>query len=78
MDYQKQKIKEDLIVKAQEIKIEQEKKEILEKVKEFRQVFQRYEDRREFDLNDPFYKQKALPMRICDDDPRLTISSAQR
>lgn len=78
LEYQKQKIREDYLVKAHEMKIEQEKKQILEKVQEFRQIFQRYEDRREYDLNDPFYKQKALPMRLCDDDPRLTISSAQK
>ncbi|KAK6626396.1 hypothetical protein RUM43_006707 [Polyplax serrata] len=78
LEYHKQKLKEDLICVIAEKKLQDEKKEILKKVQEFRQNYQRFEDRREYDLNDPLYKKRALPIRISDDDPRCTISSAQK
>lgn len=40
--------------------------------------YQKAEDRRDFDLYDPDGKKKDLPARISDNDPRLTVSSAQR
>lgn len=78
LEYHKQKLKEDLICVIAEKKLQDEKKEILKKVQEFRQNYQKFEDRREYDLNDPLYKKRALPIRISDDDPRCTVSSAQK
>ncbi|BFF97278.1 RIB43A-like with coiled-coils protein 2 [Drosophila madeirensis] len=43
----------------------------------YRCRYQRKEQRREFDLNDPNYLKKAKPMRIADDDITLGVSSAQ-
>jgi hypothetical protein len=37
-----------------------------------------YESRREFDLNDPLAKRKAVPDRVGDDDPRCGPSSMQK
>ncbi len=46
----------------------------LQSVVQYRKECQRAVDRREFDLNDPESKQKDLPARVSDDDPRLTVS----
>ena len=43
-----------------------------------RQENQRFQDRLEFDLNDPQSKLKDHPARIGDEDPRLTVSGMQR
>ena len=43
----------------------------------FRCQYQRKEDRREFDLNDPEFHKKSQPARRSDFDERLGISSAQ-
>lgn len=40
--------------------------------------YQKPEDRREFDLNDPQRFKKLLPARLHDEDPRLGPSSAQK
>lgn len=45
---------------------------------EFRKESQRFEDRHEFDINDPDFKLKSLPARVSDDDPRLTVSGLQQ
>ncbi|KAF5285339.1 hypothetical protein FQA39_LY04438 [Lamprigera yunnana] len=57
--------------------IEERKKMALE-VENFRVNFQRVQDRREFDLNDPDYLKKSLPARIHDNDPRISLSSMQK
>lgn len=45
----------------------------------FRQINQRIEDRREFDLYDPDQLKKSLPPRFDDDDdPRIGLASAQK
>eukprot|EP00731_Ephydatia_muelleri_P021546 Em0014g137a len=44
---------------------------------EYRKENQRAIDRTEFDLNDPDAKKKALPARLDDKDPRLTVSGMQ-
>ena len=44
----------------------------------YRQENQRFQDRLEFDLNDPQSKLKDQPARIGDEDPRLTVSGMQR
>lgn len=56
----------------------EERKKLEQEINNFRLNYQRKEDRREFDLNDPNYIKKSLPARLRDDDPRCGISSAQK
>ncbi|CAH0559962.1 unnamed protein product [Brassicogethes aeneus] len=63
---------------AQEAKEKQERIKIEQEINKFRQNHQKPECRREFDLNDPEFLRKQLPLRVDDDDPRLGPSSAQR
>uniref|UniRef100_A0A1Y9HAN8 RIB43A-like with coiled-coils protein 2 n=1 Tax=Anopheles farauti TaxID=69004 RepID=A0A1Y9HAN8_9DIPT len=44
----------------------------------FRSLHQKPEQSRDFDLFDPDGLKKSLPARLGDDDPRLTISGAQK
>ncbi|EDS31217.1 protofilament ribbon protein [Culex quinquefasciatus] len=44
----------------------------------FRRLYQRPEQSRDFDLFDPDGLKKALPARVGDDDPRLSVSGAQK
>lgn len=55
----------------------QERRRIGGEIDSFRQKYQRYEDRREFDLNDPEVLKKQLPPRAGDDNP-VGMSSAQK
>lgn len=57
--------------KQERLKLEQE-------INNFRRTYQKKEDRREFDLNDPDQIKKQLPARLHDDDPRCGPSSAQK
>ena len=41
-------------------------------------MYQKKEDTRDFDLNDPKFISKTVPCRINDNDTRLGISSAQK
>jgi hypothetical protein len=52
----------------------QQKKEI----NQFRELYQKPHQRRDFDLYDPDALQKDLPARISDLDPRIGVSSVQR
>lgn len=47
-------------------------------IDEFRLQFQKKEDRREYDLDDPLALKKDLPPRLSDDDPRCSVSGLQR
>ncbi|XP_058812443.1 RIB43A-like with coiled-coils protein 2 [Topomyia yanbarensis] len=47
-------------------------------INNFRALCQRPEQSRDFDLFDPNGLKKSLPARIGDDDPRLTVSGAQK
>ncbi|KAJ8931202.1 hypothetical protein NQ314_015925 [Rhamnusium bicolor] len=47
-------------------------------INNFRKNYQKPEDRREYDLNDPNLIKKELPPRFYDEDPRLGPSSAQK
>jgi len=58
--------------------VEENKRRLNEEINEFRAQYQRAQDRREFDLYDPDGLKKSLPARLMDDDPRLSISSAQK
>lgn len=55
----------------------QERRRINMEIDSFRQKYQRPEDRREFDLNDPEVLKKQLPPRASDGDP-VGMSSAQK
>ncbi|RZF37594.1 hypothetical protein LSTR_LSTR003159 [Laodelphax striatellus] len=58
--------------------IEEKKHNLNKELNEFRKHYQRKEDRKEFDLYDPDLLKKSLPCRVSDDDPRLSISGAQK
>ncbi|KAL3267126.1 hypothetical protein HHI36_011266 [Cryptolaemus montrouzieri] len=73
-----QMVKNDEIAMAYERKEKQERTKLLQEINNFRQVYQRFEDRREFDINDPMAIKKDIPARVHDDDPRLGPSSAQK
>ncbi|KAL9647488.1 hypothetical protein ABK040_006848 [Willaertia magna] len=55
----------------------QAKRRVQEGVNDFRLNNQKFETRREFDLNDPESLKKDRPARLGDYDPRLTISGGQ-
>lgn len=56
----------------------QERARVESEINEYRRKYQKKEDSREFDLNDPNRMQNAVAARAGDDDPRLGISSAQK
>jgi len=58
--------------------VSENKRKTMQDVIKFREVFQKKEDSREFDLNDPNALRNSLPCRLLDDDPRISISSVQR
>lgn len=70
--------KADEIAVALDRKEREERGKLQAEINNYRKNYQRPEDRREFDLNDPDYIKKQLPMRLHDDDPRLGPSSAQK
>ncbi|KAH0999960.1 hypothetical protein HUJ04_008193 [Dendroctonus ponderosae] len=70
--------KADQIAITLEQKQREEQKKLQKEIETFRKNFQKPEDRREFDLNDPNGIKKQLPCRLHDDDPRLGPSSAQK
>lgn len=55
----------------------QERRRIGAEIDEFRSKYQRPEDRREYDLNDPDVLKKQLPPRASDGEP-VGLSSAQK
>ncbi|XP_024868032.1 RIB43A-like with coiled-coils protein 2 [Temnothorax curvispinosus] len=59
---------------------EEERRRINKEVESYRQVHQRAEDRRDYDLYDPEALKKSLPARVDDngDDPSLGAASAQK
>lgn len=63
------------LLKEKELQLKDHR--IKKEINEFRLYVQKPEYRRDFDLYDPRAKQKELPARISDNDPRLTVSSAQ-
>lgn len=76
-EYMKEKHDVDVVDTIQRV-VERNKKLMLDEINEFRRIYQRKEDRREYDLNDPDILKKSLPCRLGDDDPRLSISSVQK
>ncbi|XP_063978882.1 RIB43A-like with coiled-coils protein 2 [Diachasmimorpha longicaudata] len=57
---------------------EEERRKLNKEINDYRQVFQRAQDRREFDLYDPDQLRKSLPARVDDDDARIGLASAQK
>ena len=55
-----------------------DQRDISKAVDEFRKLHQQSSDRREWDLYDPDAKKKDKPARVTDDDPRCTLSGAQK
>ncbi|CAO1423522.1 unnamed protein product [Diamesa serratosioi] len=62
-------------VKDREMQLQRKQSEI--ELIQYRQKFQNFSDRNEFDLNDPQFKKKHLPGRLDDVDSRLSISGGQ-
>lgn len=66
------------IVQQLEEEAKCQQRKYTEDLNDFRRRFQRREDTREWDLNDPWGKWKTPPARISDTDPRLSVSGGQR
>lgn len=60
------------------ISVGQKQKKLNLEITEYRKLYQTPETRREYDLNDPLQMKKGQPSRIDNNDPRATLSSAQR
>jgi len=65
------------LLTAKEKELEKEKRIIDSDLNFYRCRYQRKDQRREFDLNDPNFLKKSTPARVADADPILGISSAQ-
>ncbi|XP_036327094.1 RIB43A-like with coiled-coils protein 2 [Rhagoletis pomonella] len=75
--YEDQTQRQQLAVYAKSLEMDKRKRVAEADLNYYRCRFQRKDQRREFDLNDPNWIKKALPARVADDDTRLGISSAQ-
>lgn len=69
--------RQTVVASIKEQQLHQESLELKKQINEFRLKVQKPEYRRDYDLYDPLAKQKELPARVSDTDPRLTVSSAQ-
>lgn len=65
------------VVHTKELELEKRKRAVESDINYYRCRFQKKEQGREFDLNDPNFLKKSQPVRIADDDFTLGISSAQ-
>jgi hypothetical protein len=54
------------------------RRQLLQQMNDFRQLYQRPELRRDFDLYDPAARLKDKPARVGDEDPRCGVSGMQR
>lgn len=75
--YEEQTEQMQKIVHAQELEEQKQKRVLQSDLNYYRCKFQKPDERREFDLNDPLMLRKSEPVRIADDDFSLGISSAQ-
>lgn len=57
---------------------QEERRRINKEIEAFRQLHQKRENRRDFDLYDPNALRTSLPCRVGDDDPRLGLAAAQK
>ncbi|KAJ8969452.1 hypothetical protein NQ317_014600 [Molorchus minor] len=76
--FEEQRIKDDEVALALERKEQAERQKIVTEISNFRKNYQKFEDRREYDLNDPNLIKKQIPPRLYDEDPRLGMSSCQK
>lgn len=67
-----------VVLNAKANELAKERQQIEREMNEFRLRNQRKEFSSVFDVTDPKYKQKSLPARVGDDDPRLSVSGAQK
>ncbi|XP_066589488.1 RIB43A-like with coiled-coils protein 2 [Prorops nasuta] len=56
----------------------EERRKMHREMEEYRKLYQKPEDRRDFDLNDPDALKKSVPPRAGGDDSKIGISSAQK
>ncbi|XP_021203168.1 RIB43A-like with coiled-coils protein 2 [Bombyx mandarina] len=75
--FAQQMIKDSNLAAVLEARQREERRRIGLEIDKYRQNYQRTEDRREFDLNDPDVLKKQLPPRASDGDP-VGMSSAQK
>ncbi|XP_034105771.1 RIB43A-like with coiled-coils protein 2 [Drosophila sulfurigaster albostrigata] len=75
--YEEQEQLQKRLITAKEKELEKEKRIMDSDLNFYRCRYQRKDQRREFDLNDPNYLKKSTPVRISDADITLGISSAQ-
>ncbi|XP_068623183.1 RIB43A-like with coiled-coils protein 2 [Battus philenor] len=75
--FAQQMIKDSNLAVVLEAREREERRRIGLEINEYRQRYQRPEDRREYDLNDPDVLKKQLPPRATDDTP-VGMSSAQK
>lgn len=57
---------------------ERQRRQMHQELNEYRDAYQQFTTRREFDLNNPNRFKKDLPARIDDEDPRCGVSSLQK
>lgn len=65
------------IAKAREAEMQEQKRKSEMEINEFRKNCQQPQDCNDFDLFDPNGNKKSLPVRLDDNDPRLSISGGQ-
>ncbi|XP_023942715.2 RIB43A-like with coiled-coils protein 2 [Bicyclus anynana] len=75
--FAKQMIKDSNLAAVLEAREMEERRRIGVEIDEFRSKYQRKEDSREYDLNNPDYLKMQLPPRASDGDP-VGLSSAQK
>ncbi|XP_013148788.1 PREDICTED: RIB43A-like with coiled-coils protein 2 [Papilio polytes] len=75
--FAQQMIKDSNLAVVLEAREREERRRIGLEINEYRYRYQRPEDRREYDLNDPEVLKKQLPPRASDDNP-VGLSSAQK
>ncbi|XP_038218975.1 RIB43A-like with coiled-coils protein 2 [Zerene cesonia] len=75
--FAQQMIKDSNLAVVLEAREQEERRRINVEIDEFRQKYQRAEDRREFDLNNPDVLKMQLPPRASDGEP-VGMSSAQK
>eukprot|EP00002_Diphylleia_rotans_P022712 TRINITY_DN4454_c0_g2_i1.p1 TRINITY_DN4454_c0_g2~~TRINITY_DN4454_c0_g2_i1.p1 ORF type:complete len:276 (+),score=67.44 TRINITY_DN4454_c0_g2_i1:57-884(+) len=68
---------QERMVDFQEQDRQEFRKKQIEDIIAFRKEQQKFDSRREFDLNDPEYLKKSIPARVGDTDPRTGPSSLQ-
>ncbi|CAL8143226.1 unnamed protein product [Orchesella dallaii] len=74
--YAQETNRQQMLYNELQSRIQNDRRRVFEDLQSFRKECQKYEDRREFELNDP--KQLSYPARIHDDDARCGLSSMQK